>query len=77
MAKNPTLNVTVNGAKVSITTPAGDTLRQTQAAAATPLDDLTLPQALTWIDANVNNLADARTALKHLARLVFVLKAKR
>jgi hypothetical protein len=68
--------VVVNG-QVVVKTPEGDRLRQDQAAAVNnPLESLTLAQALTWVDANVNDLASARTALKHLARLVFILRAQ-
>jgi hypothetical protein len=70
-------NVTVNGSQVSITTTAGDAKRQTTTdAGASPLDNLTLAQALAWIDTNVNNLADAKAAFRHLTKLVFVLRAE-
>ncbi len=72
-------NVSVNGNRVAITTSEGDALRQSQQTAQTtgnPLDNLTLAQALTWIDSNVTDLNSARTALKHLATLVFVLRAE-
>jgi hypothetical protein len=70
-------NVTVNGSQVSVTTTAGDAKRQaTTDAGTSPLDNLTLAQVLAWIDANVNNLADARAAFKHLAKLIFVLRAE-
>jgi hypothetical protein len=70
-------NVTVNGNQVSVTTAAGESKRQATTDAGThPLDSLTLAQALAWIDANVNNLADARAAFKHLTKLVFVLRAE-
>jgi hypothetical protein len=72
-------NVTVNGSRVSITTTEGETLRQAQQTAQTtgnPLDSLTLAQALAWIDTNVADLASARAALKHLAKLLFVMRAE-
>jgi len=72
-------NVSINGNRVTITTAEGDTLRQSKQTAQTagnPLDRLTLAQALSWIDGNVNDLTSARTALKHLAKLVFVLRAE-
>src|SRR2546423_690269 len=72
------LTVTRNGDVISVTSAKGETLRQTQIAARNnPLDGLTLDQALTYIDANVVDLASARTALKHLARIVFVIQAER
>ena len=72
-------NVTINGNRISVTTTEGDALRQSQQTAQTagnPLDNLTLAQALTWIDGNVNDVTSARSALKHLAKLVFVLRAE-
>ena len=46
--------ISLNGNNVSVSTPEGDAFRQTQAAATNnPLDNLTLSQALTWIDTNV------------------------
>lgn len=69
--------VTVVNGKVIVKTPEGDRLRQDQGSAVNnPLDTLTLAQALTWIDNNVADLASARTALKQLAKLVFVLRAE-
>ena len=70
----PTINV--NGNSVTASTPEGDAFRQTQAAAANnPLDALTLAQALAWIDGNVTDLQSARTALKHLTKLIFLQRA--
>jgi hypothetical protein len=69
--------VAVNGKQVTVSTHEGTALRQAQiAAAGNPLDGLTLPQALTWIDSNVSDLASARTTLKHLVKLIFVIKAE-
>jgi hypothetical protein len=66
----------VNG-KVVVKTPEGERLRQDESAAVNnPLESLTLSQALTWIDSNVNDLASARAALKHLAKLVFIVRAR-
>jgi hypothetical protein len=65
--------VTVEKSKVVIKTPQGDQLRQDKLAAANnPLDGLTLTQALTWVDANVSDLASARSALKQIVKLIFV-----
>ncbi len=70
-------NVTINGNRVTITTSDGDTLRQSQqAAAANPIETMTLADALAWIDANVVDLPSARAALKHLAKTLFVLRAQ-
>ncbi len=74
-----TTKVTVVGDQVSITTTEGDALREAQLtsqAAGNPLDNLTLAQALTWIDSNVADLASTADALKHLAKLLFVLRAE-
>lgn len=69
--------VTIVNGKVVVKTPEGDRLRQDEAAAVNnPLETLTLAQALTWIDNNVTDLASARAGLKHLAKLVFVLRAR-
>jgi hypothetical protein len=74
---NNNLNVTRTGNQVSVTSTEGDAFRQTQTAANNnPLNGLTLAQALTYIDNNVTDLASARTALKHLTRLVFLLRAE-
>jgi hypothetical protein len=63
--------------KITLTTPEGDRFRQVKAAAANnPLDGLTLAQALQYIEDNVTNFASAKTALKHLTKLVFVLYAQ-
>lgn len=57
--------------------PEGDARRQTeQQAGANPLDNLTLAQALAWIDANVTNLASVIVALKHIVRYLFVLRRR-
>ena len=74
-----TTKVTVDGSHVSITTTEGETLREAQLtaqAAGNPLDSLTLADALLWIDTNVADLASAIDALKHLAKLLFVLHAE-
>ncbi len=61
--------------KVTITTPQGDALRTDQAAAGSnPLDKITLAQALTWVDANVTDLASAKVALKQIVKALFMLK---
>lgn len=36
-----------------------------------PLADLTFKQADTWIDSNVTNIASAKTALKHIVKLIY------
>jgi hypothetical protein len=75
MADN--VKIAVNGQRVAVTTNEGDALRQAKAAAGNnPLDGLTLKQALDHIDAEVKDLASARTALKNLARLIFVMRAE-
>ena len=38
------------------------------------LANLTFDQAESWIETNVTNIASAKTALKHLARLLIALK---
>jgi hypothetical protein len=59
------------------TTPEGQAQRQAQADAGTnPFDALTLVQALAWIDANVTDLASARTALKQAAKMIFIQKRR-
>ncbi len=71
------MTVTINGKQITITTPEGDALRQAQqAAAGNPIDNLTLPDALSWIDANVVDLPSARAALKQMAKILFVLRAE-
>ncbi len=70
-------NVTVNGNQVQITTSEGNTLRQAQqASSGNPIESLTLPEALAWIDSNVIDLVSARAALKHVAKTLFVLRAE-
>jgi len=70
------LNVKTNGNKVAISSDAGENLRQAKAAATSnPLDGLNLTQALAYLDANVTDVATARTALKNIVKLVFVLQA--
>jgi hypothetical protein len=70
------INVSISGQNVSVTTVQGDALRQAKAAAGTnPLDGLTMTQALAFIDANVTDLPSARTALKHLVKLILILRA--
>lgn len=45
---------------------------------ANPMLSLTPAQAEAWIENNVNNLADAKTALKRLAKLViYMLRRQR
>jgi hypothetical protein len=70
------LNVKTSGNKVAISSDAGENLRQAKAAAANnPLDGLNLTQALTYLDANVTDVASVRAALKHITKLLFVLQA--
>ena len=72
-----TTNVTINGNQVRITTSDGDALRQSQqAAAGSPIESLTLPETLAWIDTNVVDLPSARAILQHVAKIVFVLRAQ-
>jgi len=70
-----TINVSVSGQLVTISTNEGNALRQSKTAAGTnALDNLTMAQALAWIDANVTDLPSARTALKHLVKLILILR---
>ena len=70
-----TINVSINGQLVTVTTNEGNALRQARTAAGTnPLDNLTMAQALAWIDANVTDLPSARNALKHLVKLILILR---
>lgn len=58
---------------IQITTNKGNAVRTAQTqAGANPLDNLTVTQALAWIDANVTDLASARTALKQMVKVVFI-----
>lgn len=41
-------------------------------AGANPLNGITVTQALTWIDANVTDLASAKVALKHMVKVIGV-----
>lgn len=71
-----TLNVSINGQAVTVSTVEGDALRQARSAAGTnPLDNLTMAQALAWVDANVTDLPSARNALKHLLKIILILRA--
>src|SRR5688572_19749243 len=71
------LQVSVNGQQVRVKTTAGDALRQARSAAANnPLDVATPQEAAAWIDSNVSNIAGVVTALKHIVRLLFVLRAE-
>lgn len=70
------INVSISGQNVTVSTVQGDTLRQARTAAGTnPLDGLTMVQALAFIDANVTDLPSARNALKHLVKLILILRA--
>ncbi len=72
-----TTNVTTNGNRVTITTSESDSLRQAQQAAATnPIDNLTLADALNWIDSNVVDLPSARAALKQIVKVLLILRAQ-
>lgn len=64
--------VSNNNGNVTVTTTQGDAQRlATTQAGANPLNGITLAQALTWIDNNVNDLATARTAMKHMTKHIF------
>jgi len=67
------IKTSVNGNQVSITTQEGDDLRTAQQqAGANPINNLTLAQALTYLQSNVTDLPSARTYLAHLTKLVFI-----
>lgn len=54
-------------------TPKGDALRTAKTqAGANPIDNITLQQALTYLNANVTDLASAKTYLRELTKKVFV-----
>jgi hypothetical protein len=75
MANNPSVNQTGN--RVVISTPHGNNLRHAQAAVAdNPLEGLTMPEVLAYLDTNVTDVAGARQALKYLAHQFFVLRAE-
>lgn len=58
---------------IQITSTQGDAVRTAQTqAGANPLDGLTVTQALAWIDANVTDLATAKTALKQMVKVIFI-----
>ena len=62
---------------IQITTNTGDSIRTAQTqAGANPLDNLTVTQALAWIDANVTDLASARTGMKHMVKYLFIQKRR-
>jgi hypothetical protein len=68
---------TVNGNQVNITTPTGDAYRQAKAdAGVNPIENLTLAQALTFLQSNVTDLPSAKVYLGHLTKLVFELGAQ-
>jgi hypothetical protein len=70
------INVSVSGQNVTVTTAQGDALRQARTAVGSnPIDNLTMAQALAWVDANVTDLPSARNALKHLVKLILILRA--
>lgn len=59
---------------LTYTNPKGDAVRTAQTqAGSNPLAGLTVTQALAWIDNNVTDLATARTALKQMAKVLFIL----
>ncbi len=61
---------------IQITTPAGEAARKAKTDAGTnPIDNLTLAQALTYLQNNVTDLPSAKMYLAHLTKLVFVLRA--
>lgn len=62
---------------LTVTTNAGDAVRAAQTqAGANPLENLTVTQALAWIDANVTDLASARTGMKHIVKYLFIQKRR-
>lgn len=62
---------------IQITTTSGDAVRAAQTqAGANPLENLTVTQALAWIDANVTDLASARTGMKHIVKYLFIQKRR-
>lgn len=62
---------------IQITTNTGNAIRTAQSqAGANPLDGLTVTQALAWIDANVTDLASARTGMKHMVKYLFIQKRR-
>jgi len=62
---------------IQITTNTGDAIRTAQTqAGANPLENLTVTQALAWIDANVTDLASARTGMKHMVKYLFIQKRR-
>ncbi len=69
--------VTINGNKIRVSTAEGKAARDDRrdAKAGAALDGLTYPQAEAWIETNVTSLATAKTALKQLTKLVFMLQA--
>lgn len=71
------MSVTVNGNKVKISTPEGEAARaDTLAASGGVFDTFTYQQVDQWIETNVTSLATAKTALKQLAKLVFINHAE-
>lgn len=75
MANNPTVKRTGN--RVVISTPHGNNLRQAQGAVKdNPLDGLTMPEVLSYLDSSVTDMASARKAVKYLAHQLFVLRAE-
>lgn len=62
---------------IQLSTNTGDAVRAAQTqAGANPLDNLTVTQALAWIDANVTDLASARTGMKHMVKYLFIQKRR-
>lgn len=71
------MSVTVNGNKVHISTAEGAAARaDKQAAAGGALEGITYPQAEQWLETNVTSLATAKTALKHIVRMLFIQQAE-
>ncbi len=62
---------------IQISTPEGNALRQAKTDAGTnPIDNLTLAQALAYLQNNVTDLNSAKVYLAHLTKLVFILRAE-
>jgi hypothetical protein len=75
-----TINVSVNGNKVKVSTGdaaklAADQVTATNAG-ANPIAGITLQQALNYLDNNVTTAAAAIVYLKHLTKFVFLLAGR-
>lgn len=62
---------------LQVSTPEGQAVRTASTqTGSTPLDGMTVSQVDAWINANVTDLASAKTALRIIGKLLFLIFAQ-